>query len=278
VNREEYCSGSERGTSSSFDEVPFTRDASRPLIRLRSVTKIYDMGEAAVRALTQIDLDIAPGEYVGVMGPSGSGKTTLMDILGCLSRPTAGTYEFAGQRVDQIDDVGLATLRGEQIGFIFQAFNLLPRLTALENVELPMLYRRVGRQERRERSLALLDRVGLAERAAHRPTELSGGERQRVAIARALINRPSLILADEPTGALDTATGDAIMDLIETLNHDGQTVIVVTHDPRISERVTRMLRLRDGAVERDEAQLRMGERISGGTGPSTGLRTGFQPV
>ncbi len=278
MNREEYCSGSERGTSSSFDEVPFTRDASRPLIRLRSVTKIYDMGEAAVRALTQIDLDIAPGEYVGVMGPSGSGKTTLMDILGCLSRPTAGTYEFAGQRVDQIDDVGLATLRGEQIGFIFQAFNLLPRLTALENVELPMLYRRVGRQERRERSLALLDRVGLAERAAHRPTELSGGERQRVAIARALINRPSLILADEPTGALDTATGDAIMDLIETLNHDGQTVIVVTHDPRISQRVTRMLRLRDGAVERDEAQLRMGERISGGTGPSTGLRAGFQPV
>lgn len=240
--------------------------SARPLIRLRNVTKIYDMGEAAVRALTQVDLDIAPGEYVGVMGPSGSGKTTLMDVLGCLSRATSGTYEFAGQRVDQIDDVGLATLRGEQIGFIFQAFNLLPRLTALENVELPLLYRRVGRHERRERSLALLDRVGLADRAAHRPTELSGGERQRVAIARALINRPSLILADEPTGALDTATGDAIMDIIETLNRDGQTVIVVTHDPRIGERVTRILRLRDGAVERDEAQSKIGERISGGTG------------
>ncbi|MBI4517689.1 MAG: ABC transporter ATP-binding protein [Deltaproteobacteria bacterium] len=221
------------------------------VIRLRGVTKVYDMGEAAVQALKGIDLEIAAGEYVGVMGPSGSGKTTLMDIIGCLARPSLGSYEFDGRRVDQIDDSGLATLRGERIGFVFQTFNLLPRLSALENVELPLLYRRVPRRRRRERAQALLERVGLAHRAQHRPSELSGGERQRVAIARALINHPSVILADEPTGALDTATGNGIMELIEALNRDGQTVIVVTHDPRIGERVGRQLRLRDGAVESD---------------------------
>jgi ABC-type lipoprotein export system ATPase subunit len=233
------------------DERRRTRSASRPLILLRGVAKVYDMG-AAVHALKGIDVDIAPGEYVGVMGPSGSGKTTLMDIIGCLSRPTAGTYEFEGRRVDQIDEVGLATLRGERIGFVFQNINLLPQLTAAENVELPMLYRRVPRRLRQARALALLDHVGLTGRATHRPSELSGGERQRVAIARALINRPSVILADEPTGALDTTTGNAIMELIEALNRDGQTVIVVTHDPRIGDRVTRVLRLRDGTVESDE--------------------------
>jgi ABC-type lipoprotein export system ATPase subunit len=223
-----------------------------PIVRLRAVTKTYAMGVAEVRALKGIDLDIAAGEYLGVMGPSGSGKTTLMDIVGCLSRPTAGTYEFEGRRVDRIDDVGLAALRGERIGFVFQAFNLLPRLSALENVELPMLYRRVLRRQRRVRALALLERVGLAHRAAHRSGELSGGERQRVAIARALINHPSVILADEPTGALDSTTGDAIMALIEDLNREGHTVIVVTHDPRISARIPRLIRLRDGAVECDE--------------------------
>jgi putative ABC transport system ATP-binding protein len=223
-----------------------------PLVRLRAVTKVYDMGLAAVNALRGIDLDIAPGEYVGVVGPSGSGKTTLMDIIGCLSRPTSGTYEFDGRRVDELDDVALARVRGEKIGFVFQTFNLLPRLTAAENVELPMLYRRVPRPRRRQRALDLLARVGLAPRAAHRPGELSGGERQRVAIARALVNGPSVILADEPTGALDTVTGDAIMDLIEALNREGQAVVVVTHDPRIAARVRRILELRDGAVERDE--------------------------
>jgi ABC-type lipoprotein export system ATPase subunit len=225
--------------------------AADPVIRLNGVTKVYDMGDATVRALSGIDLEIVRGEFVGVMGPSGSGKTTLMDIIGCLSRPTAGTYEFEGRRVDGIGDVGLAALRGERIGFIFQSFNLLPRLTAVENVELPMLYRRVGRRERRRRALELLERVALTGRAEHRPSELSGGERQRVAIARALVNRPSVILADEPTGALDTATGHAIMDLIETLNREGQTVIVVTHDPRIGARVRRALRLQDGTVESD---------------------------
>ena len=222
------------------------------LLHLHQVTKIFPMGDSEVRALNGIDLDIASGEYVGVVGPSGSGKTTLMDIIGCLSRPTAGRYEFEGRRVHEVDDAGLAILRGERIGFVFQTFNLLPRLTAAENVELPMLYRRVGRRERRERALALLARVGLGERAAHRPSELSGGERQRVAIARALVNDPSVILADEPTGALDTATGNAVMDLLEQLNAEGHTVIVVTHDPRIASRVRRLLRLRDGVVESDE--------------------------
>jgi len=221
------------------------------MVQLRGVTKTYAMGEAEVRALKGIDLAIAPGEYVGVMGPSGSGKTTLMDILGCLARPTNGTYEFDGQRVDKLDDVAMAALRGERIGFIFQAFNLLPRLTALENVELPLLYRRVPYRQRRQRGRELLDRVGLAGRAAHRPGELSGGERQRVAIARALVNRPAVILADEPTGALDTATGDSIMALIEDLQREGRTVIVVTHDPRVAERIPRIIHLRDGAVERD---------------------------
>jgi len=222
------------------------------LVRLHAVSKVYAMGSAAVRALRGIDLEIAAGEFLGVMGPSGSGKTTLMDILGCLSRPSAGTYEFEGRRVDQIDDVALAALRGERIGFVFQTFNLLPRLTALENVELPMLYRRVARRQRRVRAAALLERVGLAGRAAHRPSELSGGERQRVAIARALVNQPSVILADEPTGALDSATGAAIMDLIQGLNRGGQTVVVVTHDPTIAARMHRILHLRDGVVERDE--------------------------
>ncbi len=225
------------------------------MISLRGVTKVYRMGEVDVRALNGVDLDIAPADYVGVMGPSGSGKTTLMEILGCLSRPTTGTLEFDGRRVDALDDVALAGLRGECIGFVFQTFNLLPRLTAVENIELPMLYRRVPRRQRRERALELLARVGLAGRAAHRPNELSGGERQRIAIARALINHPSVILADEPTGNLDTATGNAIMDLIENLHAGGQTVVIVTHDPRIAARVSRAVHLRDGMVERDERSV-----------------------
>jgi putative ABC transport system ATP-binding protein len=225
------------------------------VIRLRCVTKIYHMGTVDVTALDGIDLEIQRGEYIAIVGPSGSGKTTLMEILGCLSRPTSGTYDFDGQRVDGLDDQALATVRGARIGFVFQTFNLLPRLTALENVELPLLYRRVPRRQRRPRALALLERVGLGGRAAHRPSELSGGERQRVAIARALINNPSLVLADEPTGNLDSATGEAILDLIETLQRDGHTVALVTHDPRIAARVGRLICLRDGRVERDETQI-----------------------
>jgi putative ABC transport system ATP-binding protein len=219
------------------------------LIRLRGVEKTFDLGGASVRALRGVDLDIGRGEYVGVMGPSGSGKTTLMDIVGFLARPTSGTYDFEGQRVDSLGDERLAALRGERVGFVFQAFNLLPRMTALENVELPLVYRRVPRRERRQRAAAVLERVGLGARQSHRPSELSGGERQRVAIARALVNRPSVLLADEPTGALDSTTGEAILELIEGLHRDGQTVVMVTHDPRIGERVERVVRLRDGKID-----------------------------
>ena len=221
------------------------------MIRLHDVRKVYEMGAVAVRALDGIDLDIGAGEYVGVVGPSGSGKTTLMELLGCLSRPTSGSYTFEGRRVEAIDDAGLAAIRGERIGFVFQTFNLLPRLTAVENVELPLLYRRVPRRERHARATLLLERVGLTARAGHRPGELSGGERQRVAIARALVNRPAVVFADEPTGNLDSATGEAILALFEGLHADGQTIVIVTHDPRIAARVGRLVRLRDGRVEDD---------------------------
>jgi len=220
-----------------------------PLICLRDVRKTFDLGGAAVRALDGVDLDIRRGEYVGIMGPSGSGKTTLMDILGFLSRPTGGSYDFEGRRVESLADDELAALRGERVGFIFQTFNLLPRLSAIENAELPLLYRRVSRRQRRARAEAMLRQVGLEARLYHKPNELSGGERQRVAIARALINQPSVVLADEPTGALDSATGEAILELIEALYRGGQTIVMVTHDTRIAARVQRVIRLRDGRVE-----------------------------
>jgi putative ABC transport system ATP-binding protein len=222
---------------------------AEPLISLRGVRKTFALGGAPVHALQGVDLDIARGEYVGVMGPSGSGKTTLMDILGFLSRPSAGQYAFDGRGVDALAEDELAVLRGERIGFVFQSFNLLPRLTALENVALPLLYRRVAARERRRRAAEMLDRVGLTARGEHRPSEMSGGERQRVAIARALVNRPAVVLADEPTGALDSTTGEAILALIERLHRDGQTIVMVTHDPRIGERVQRIVRLRDGRVD-----------------------------
>ena len=209
------------------------------------------MGDSAVHALQGIDLDIAPGEYVGVVGPSGSGKTTLMDIIGCLSRPSAGTYELDGRRVDEIDDTGLAILRGERIGFVFQTFNLLPRLTAVENVELPMLYRRVSRRDRRARAVELLARVGLSGRAEHRPAELSGGERQRVAIARAIVMRPNVLLADEPTGNLDSRSGAEIIRIVEQLNKDGLALIVVTHDAQLGARATREIKMADGRISAD---------------------------
>jgi len=223
-----------------------------PLLALDGVHKTYATGRAQVHALRGVDLAIERGELVAIMGPSGAGKTTLLEILGCLSTPSRGHYRLDGNAVETLDDGGLARLRGSEIGFVFQSFNLLPRMTALENVELPLVYRRVPRAERRQRAEESLARVGLAARAGHRPAELSGGERQRVAIARALVNRPALLLADEPTGNLDSQTSDEILALLSGLHGEGHTVVLVTHDVAIGRRAPRLVTLRDGRVERDE--------------------------
>jgi putative ABC transport system ATP-binding protein len=225
--------------------------APAPVIGLESVHKQYSTGDLEVHALRGIDLRIDAGELVAIMGPSGSGKTTLLEILGCLSHPTSGRYRLNGRSVDEIDADGLAKLRGEEIGFVFQSFNLLPRLSAVENVELPLSYRGVGRRSRRARALEALARVGLSNRAQHQPTEISGGERQRVAIARALVNHPSLVLADEPTGNLDSATGNEILDLLREVHGEGNTVVIVTHDPKIGDQAERRLTIRDGRFERN---------------------------
>jgi putative ABC transport system ATP-binding protein len=222
-----------------------------PVIALRDVHKHYTAGGQDVHALRGVDLEIAAGEFVAVMGPSGSGKTTLLEILGCLSRPTSGSYELEGTALAAIGEEALARVRGRTIGFIFQAFNLLPRLTLAENVELPLLYQRVRRTARRERALAALARVGLAHRAQHRPVHVSGGERQRAAIARALVVEPSLVLGDEPTGNLDSETGGGILDLLGAIHAEGGTVVVVTHDASIAERAARRVRIRDGRIEED---------------------------
>ena len=224
------------------------------MIRLAGITKVYRMGaDVTVAALGGIDMAIAAHEFVAVMGPSGSGKSTLMNIIGCLDRPTGGRYRLDGTDVARMTDRELAQVRNAKIGFIFQTFNLLPRVTALRNVELPLVYAGVGRRERRRRAAAALERVGLEERMSHRPTELSGGQRQRVAIARALINAPSILFADEPTGNLDSATGAAIMQLLGDLHRDGATIVLVTHDTDIAAHSRRVIRLRDGRVIRDEA-------------------------
>jgi putative ABC transport system ATP-binding protein len=221
------------------------------VIALRGVHKHYLAGGQDVHALRGVDLEIESGEFVAVMGPSGSGKTTLLEILGCLSRPSAGSYHLQGTELDALGEEALARLRGRTIGFIFQAFNLLPRLTLAENVELPLLYQRVPRAERHARARAALARVGLAHRVSHRPAHVSGGERQRAAIARALVVRPSLLLGDEPTGNLDSETGREILDLLGEIHADGGTVVVVTHDASIAERAARRLRIRDGRIEGD---------------------------
>jgi len=222
-----------------------------PVIHTRGVTREYVMGAETVRALRGVDLDIWRGEFVAIMGPSGSGKSTLMNLIGCLDTPTAGDYWLAGQKVSDLSDNALARIRNREIGFVFQTFNLLPRATALHNVELPLIYAGMGTKQRHARAREALDAVALADRMDHRPNELSGGQRQRVAIARALVTHPAIILADEPTGNLDSKTGEEVMTLFESLHSQGQTIILVTHEHDIAEHARRQVHIKDGLVDRD---------------------------
>jgi len=222
------------------------------IINIEHIAKIYQVGNEEVRALSDVSLKINKNEYVAIMGPSGSGKSTLMNILGCLDTPTKGLYDFSGENVSQMDDNELASIRNRQIGFVFQTFNLLARSDALHNVELPLIYAGIPSHERRERAEAALENVGLADRMTHKPNELSGGQRQRVAVARALVTNPSIILADEPTGNLDSKTGKDIMRLFNDIHESGNTIIVVTHEEEIAEHSERIIRLRDGLIEKDE--------------------------
>lgn len=221
------------------------------LIRLIQVGRCYRMGSETIHALVDVNLEIERGEYVAIMGPSGSGKSTLMNIIGCLDSPTSGRYELDGVDVSRMDDNELADVRNERIGFVFQSFHLLPRSTALHNVELPLIYAGLPAEERRRRALEALERVGLADRVHHRPNELSGGQRQRVAIARALVNRPALLLADEPTGNLDSKTGEEILALFDTLWRQGHTILLVTHEEDVARHAQRVVRIRDGRIAAD---------------------------
>jgi putative ABC transport system ATP-binding protein len=223
--------------------------AENPLIHIANIEKRYELGDQIVYALRKIDLDIQRGEYVALMGPSGSGKSTLMNIIGCLDSPTSGTYILNNKVVSDMHDSELSQIRNQEIGFIFQTFNLLPRLTALENVALPLVYAGVSRAERFAKAEKALKEVGLSDRVKHKPNELSGGQRQRVAVARALVNNPSILLADEPTGNLDTKTSQEIMALFEEIHERGNTIILVTHEEDIAKYAKRVVRLRDGLIE-----------------------------
>ena len=225
-------------------------------ILLSDVTKVYELGGETVHAIAGLTLSISPGEFTAIMGPSGSGKSTLMNILGCLDRPTSGSYMLDGQEVATLNDDELATTRNKKIGFVFQSFNLLPRMSTLENVALPMVYAGVDKKERLVRATQVLTMVGLKERLNHQPNELSGGQRQRVAIARALVNDPTIIMADEPTGNLDTKSGDEVMAIFSELNSQGRTIILVTHEPEIATYAGRVVYVRDGRIERDEWKVR----------------------
>jgi len=221
------------------------------VIRIAGLTRHYVMGSETVQALRGVSLEIRRNEYVALMGPSGSGKSTMMNILGCLDTPTSGEYWLNGQEVSQLSDDALARVRNKEIGFVFQTFNLLPRATALHNVELPLIYAGLRARERRERAAAALERVGLGHRMHHRPNELSGGQRQRVAIARGLVNEPSILLADEPTGNLDSSTSEEIMQVFEGLHGQGQTIVMVTHEADIAAHAKRVVLMRDGRIESD---------------------------
>jgi putative ABC transport system ATP-binding protein len=221
------------------------------VIEIRNIIRDFKLGQEIVHVLKGIDLDIKRGEYVAIMGPSGSGKSTLMNLLGCLDTPTAGSYNLNGNDVSQMSDDDLAEIRNTEIGFVFQTFNLLPRTTALENVALPMIYAGSSRKQRKERATEVLSDVGLSDRMDHKPNQLSGGQRQRVAIGRALINKPSIILADEPTGNLDSKTGMEIMALFDNIHKAGNTVIMVTHEEEVAAHAKRIIRLRDGVIESD---------------------------
>jgi putative ABC transport system ATP-binding protein len=222
-----------------------------PVLELRGVRQVYGDGDAAVQALRGIDLAVDDGDYVAIMGPSGSGKSTLMNLIGCLDVATAGTYLLGGTDVSELDDAALAAVRNRRIGFVFQSFNLIPRMTALANVELPLAYGRVARGERRERALAALDRVGLASRVDHFPQQLSGGQQQRVAIARALVTEPTILLADEPTGNLDSTSTGEVLDILDDLSSAGRTIIVITHEDAVGARAHRVIAIRDGLIVSD---------------------------
>lgn len=219
------------------------------VIEMADISRVYPMGEEEIHAVNRVSFVVESGEFVAIMGPSGSGKSTLMNLIGCLDTPTGGTYRLRQREVGRLDDDALAEIRNTHIGFVFQSFNLLARLTALENVELPLVYGRMPPAERREKALETLDLVGLASRASHRPDQLSGGQRQRVAIARALVHSPALLLADEPTGNLDSETSAEIMALFDRLNREGHTIAMVTHDPEVAARAHRILRMKDGRLE-----------------------------
>ena len=234
------------------ENAPAEAASKETVVRMRGISKIYNTGKIKVEALLDVDLDIADGEFLSVVGPSGSGKSTLMNLIGCLDTPTAGTYDLSGQSVAGMSRAELADVRNRRIGFVFQNFNLIPQISSWENIEMPLLFGRIGKKERKARVEELLERVGLADRGHHKPTELSGGQMQRVAVARALAMRPALLLADEPTGNLDSSSGGDIMDLFQELWEQGHTMVVITHDQALAKRTSRLIELHDGRITSDQ--------------------------